>query len=190
MPELQANSALRPHGVRPVVTRCRNDIDITERVQLAKVLVQHLPGTAHVPTARSAGDWALAPNCTGGIDPLHLWLGPAEQLVVSATRSRVELLATLSDRADPKTELMADLTSALSVLRLSGVGVIAALATDCSLDLEGPALAMGRCAQTICVQCSVLLHRSGAEHWDLYIERSAARFVHDWLVHSGGGATC
>ncbi len=159
-------------------------VEVTIRPHAAKVRVQRLSGHDPVsPSPPTAADWTLRPNHTSGTDPIHFWLGPAEQLIESVSMSSTKLLETIRLRANSNVEFMTDVSSALAVLRVRGPGAAAVLATDCTLDLESADLAPGRCAQTLFAQTSVLIHPlENSAGWDLYVESPAVRFVHDWLL--------
>lgn len=188
MPELARLSAFgTSEGATPARARCRRDVVVSESPPLAKLRVQRLSGTSTA-QGSSLAHWELAANTTTGSDPLVFWTSPVERLVVSASRSIGELCAALAAEPQAAATVATDVSHALAVLRVEGSGALAALATDVALDLEGPEMGPGRCAQTLFAQLPVLLHRPGsALAYDLYVDRATARYGWDWLVRCAGG---
>lgn len=184
MVEILQRSVIDTNPVAATMTRCTPQVEITTRPHAAKVRIQLLSaGEPLVPAASAPRmDWSLRPNHTSGTDPIRLWLGPTEQLIVSSSMSSRTLLQKIRPGTHPGVEFLTDVSSALAVLRIRGPGASALLATDCTLDLESPDFAASRCAQTMFAQAPVLLHRlADAEGWDMYVERPALSFVHEWL---------
>lgn len=167
------------------------EVEVVRRPYIAKVRVQQLPGHDGAGALRRlfAGgasiDWDLEPNRTCGSDPVQFWLSPVERLIVSCTWPAAALRAAVATACAASAEIVTDVSCASAVLRVSGAGAVEALASDCALDLDGAEMAPGCCAQIVFAQTSVLIHRLPAA-WDLYVERPALTFVHDWIVRAAG----
>jgi heterotetrameric sarcosine oxidase gamma subunit len=118
----------------------------------------------------SGGYPDLAPNTLIGSDPYTLWLAPNRVLTIFDDE-RCEV---------PDGAFASDVTDGLALFELTGPRVPELLAIGCPLDLQGPDLALGRCAQSLLAGVKIILYRRG-EAIRLHVERPLARFVLDWL---------
>jgi sarcosine oxidase subunit gamma len=163
--------------------------ELREIPQVAKVRVQALRGRR---AAGPTGDPRCLPqvaNTAVGADPWVLWRGPDDWLGYSLTQSARELAALLLAARTEVPLLVTDVTSASVMLELTGPRVLDVLARDCGLDLEGDAVPVGGCAQTLMAHVSVLLHRPAVgSGWRLLVERSVSQHLWDWLTDTAGCA--
>lgn len=115
-----------------------------------------------------------------------LWTGPDEWLLTSDRRLPGHEQALRRCLAGPSGAVV-DLSHARIVLRIAGEHSRDLLARGCSLDLHPRKFAAGECAQSLLGQVSVLLHRREAETFDLFVARSYAVSVWDWLTGAAAG---
>jgi len=182
MADLSRASAL---GGEPPFVFALPGCEVRELPFVAKLRLQAMRGDdAPLP----AGARALlpeTPNTGRGDDPAVLWRAPGDWLALSLTLSAEELERSIAERLAGAAILIADVSSTSAVLELRGERALEILARDCTLDLEGSAIPPGDCAQTVIAQLSVLLHRPAAgDSWRLFVDRTAARHLRDWLVDS------
>jgi sarcosine oxidase, subunit gamma len=114
-----------------------------------------------------------------------LWHGPGQWLVVRApatTQLAEELAALFADDA-----AVVDLGHARTVLRLEGDGARDVLAQGTSIDLRPAQFAPGACALTALGKIGALLHAVAPDTIDVYVARSYAQALAEWLEHAGLG---
>lgn len=178
MADLQRSSPLLASAV-PIAT---HGFSMREMEGVSKLRVQVLRNRGLYTPAVSPENLPDKPNTTLGTNPIALWRAPDDWLVYSGAMTPEALddwvAAILSDAPLVATNV----SSASTVLELSGARVIDVLMRDCTLDLEGNAVPPGECAQTQFAQVSVLLHRVDEDIWRLFVERSVAQHVWEWLA--------
>jgi len=79
---------------------------------------------------------------------IALWTGPDEWLLIHASADDRDRVAALERSAAGKHVSIVDVSSAQTVIYVSGAGARDVLARGCPLDLHSRALPPGRCAQT------------------------------------------
>lgn len=161
--------------------------DIQELPCMTKLRLQSLCARGTVTAAATASDLPAAPNSVVGDDPWIFWKAPGDWLACSTRHTAAELTAQLSRGGDAAPLVTTDVSAAYTVLEIGGPELLEILSRDCTLDLEGGAIAPGGCAQTVIAQVPVLLHRlaTGAR-WRLFVDRSLADYLRDWLIDSAG----
>jgi sarcosine oxidase subunit gamma len=163
----------------PVRVTERGPLDIVqvaafgEPAQTAERLSKHF-GLAITP----------APSRAFAADDLAiLWHGPGQWLIVRAPAG-----GTLADelaRVCGEDVAVVDLGHARIVLRLEGEGVRDVLATGTSIDLRPAHFAPGACALTALGKIGALLHAVAPATIDVYVGRSYAQALAEWLQHAG-----
>ena len=167
--------------------------ELRELPFVAKLRLQAMRGETAPLSAEARSILGETPNGSSGDDPCIFWRAPGDWLAVSLTSSEEELALALGERLAGDPVVLADVSSTSAVLELRGEQALEVLARDCMLDLEGDAVPSGGCAQTMIAQLSVLIHRPRAgDAWHLYVDRTVARHLRDFLVDSArltlGGA--
>jgi len=110
-----------------------------------------------------------------------LWHGPGQWLIVrapAATPLADELAMLCGEDA-----AVVDLGHARTVLRLAGPAVRDALARGTSIDLRPGRFGSGACALTALGKIGALLHALAPKTIDVYVARSYAQALVDWLAH-------
>ena len=74
-----------------------------------------------------------------------------------------------------------DLSDALETIALDGPDAAAVLARGCGLDLREESFGERACARTRLAQLPVLIRKATAARFELVVDRSAARYLEDWL---------
>jgi len=78
-----------------------------------------------------------------------------------------------------------ELTHGRTILRLDGEAAAAVLAKCVAIDLDSAALPAGRLAQTMIHHIDVMLHRRSESSFDLWVLRSFAEALAEWLLDAG-----
>jgi sarcosine oxidase subunit gamma len=116
-------------------------------------------------------------------DLMALWLGPDEWLLVARGQERpLDHMAreALSGRAAS----VVDVSDGLSVIAVEGPRARDLLARGCSLDLHPRVFADGAVARSLLAKAPVILHRRDKDSFDLYVGRSFAEYLWQWLAVS------
>jgi sarcosine oxidase subunit gamma len=129
----------------------------------------------------------LAPNHTGGSDPLALWMSPDSWLLVSEHRPLEDLLSELEPLARWRRYVAADASHSLERLVLEGPLAREILAAGCGLDLDPRRFPVGRCARTRFAHLALLVSPVAAESFHLFVDRSLADWLWDWIADAAGG---
>ena len=119
-----------------------------------------------------------------------LWLGPNEWLLVSNNElpketNTYELEQVLFDSIN-KTNLGAvtNVTDHFTVFSLSGSNVFEVLSKACPFDFDSKVFGDNKVVQTIINHIDVTIHRKSDNDVDLYVRRSFAGYLWDWLKDS------
>jgi sarcosine oxidase subunit gamma len=171
MPDAPARSS-------PLTVRARGPLEMAQvaaygpPAATAETLSKHfgLAITATPNRAVTAGDLTV------------LWHGPGQWLIVRAPAARPladELSGVCGDAA-----AVVDLGHARVVLRFAGDGVCDVLAKGTSIDLRPASFPPGACALTALGKINALLHAVAPATIDVYVPRSYAQALAEWLEHA------
>ena len=200
-----SESVRQTHGLEAFVGAAApvDDPAVSVTVQTGTGVVDlRLPAAADTLRATAGAvigqEFPVEPNTvttsTGG-DRRICWLGPDQWLLLTDTVAAAGRDAgALASALAGEHAAVNDVGGGTTVLRLSGSGVGELLAAGCTLDLEGGALAPGRCAQTGLARATVLLLSAGdagdAGDVDVVVRRTFADYLCRWLAvagrHAGG----
>jgi sarcosine oxidase subunit gamma len=112
-----------------------------------------------------------------------LWLGPDEWLITAPDGAVPELLSWITHAAADRRAQVTDLSASRIVIEIAGTRARALLEKGCGLDLHPRAFTLGCCAQTLLAGLPVILDQTGATpSYRLFVRRSAARWLCDWLI--------
>ena len=119
-----------------------------------------------------------------------LWLGPNEWLLVSNDEipketNTYELEQVLFDNIS-KTNLGAitNVTDHFTIFSLSGSNIFEVLSKGCPFDFSSDDFRDNKVVQTILNHVDVTIHRTSENDVDLYVRRSFAGYLWDWLKDS------
>ena len=111
-----------------------------------------------------------------------LWFGPDEWLAVFPDERREEVLSALRAALAPCHAAVVDVSHARAIIALAGPHARSVLQKGCHLDLHPSRFSAGHVAQSRFARCHVLLHQiDEAPAYDLYVQRSFARYLWSWL---------
>jgi sarcosine oxidase subunit gamma len=110
-----------------------------------------------------------------------LWVGPRRWFVVEPGRGR---LATGLGQTAAGSLAMTDLSHSRTVLRLSGENVFDVLAKGCAVDLHPRRVSTGDSIVTGLARHAVLLHVVDPATVDVYVYRSFAQDLFEWLTEA------
>jgi sarcosine oxidase subunit gamma len=171
-------------------------IIIAERRPLAMVQVTALSGAAATVCAGIAAALGVIPAAT----PNHaaqkdgvtvIWVGPDRWLVVEPERPGRELIARLSEALTSTPAVLVDLSHGRTVFRITGRSSRDLLAKGCGIDFHPRAFPAGSCAQSLFGHVGTLLHAvDEAPSFDLYLARSFALTVWEWITESAAEYGC
>jgi sarcosine oxidase subunit gamma len=111
-----------------------------------------------------------------------LWHGPGQWLIVRAP-SDAPLADELADICGEDAAAV-DLGHARTALRFEGDGTRDLLAKGTSIDLRPAHFATGACALTALGKIGALLHAVAPATIDVYVARSYAQALSEWLGHA------
>jgi heterotetrameric sarcosine oxidase gamma subunit len=158
------------------------DFELRELRKVAKVRAQLVRPRGSTTPGIDSHCFPHSPNTSIGVDPAILWKAPDDWLAYSQSLTAERLCEFVQASAADARLLITDVSSASIVLELRGARAIDVLMRDCTLDLEGNAIAAGACAQTEIAQVGVLIHRpANLNAWRIFVERSVALHVWEWL---------
>ena len=123
-----------------------------------------------------------AGTSAGHGDRRLFWLGPDEWLAVFRDEDREEVLPALRAALEASHASVVDVSHARAVVSVSGRDARSLLLKGCHLDLHPSHFRAGSVAQSRFARCHVLLHQTDdAPAYDLYVQRSFARYLWAWL---------
>ena len=119
-----------------------------------------------------------------------LWLGPNEWLIISNDEisketNTYELEQVLFDNIS-KTNMGAitNVTDHFTIFQLSGSNIYEVLSKSCPFDFSSENFGDNKVVQTILNHVDVTIHRKSENDVDLYVRRSFAGYLWDWLKDS------
>ena len=119
-----------------------------------------------------------------------LWLGPNEWLLVSNNEipketNVYELEQILFDNIS-KTNLGAitNVTDHFTIFKLSGTNIFEVLSKGCPFNFDSDDFGNNKVVQTILNHVDVTIHRRSENDVDLFVRRSFAGYLWDWLKDS------
>lgn len=111
-----------------------------------------------------------------------LWLGPDEWLLVGGGDDLCDRLAA-AFRGHFVT--VTEVGDAYCIVRLAGPAAREVLAKGCGLDIHDSVFPPGKVARSLLAKAEVILHRTAAEAFDIYVARSYADYLWRWLEDAG-----
>ncbi len=112
-----------------------------------------------------------------------LWLGPDEWLVTAPEGAAPDLMGRITRALASRQATVIDLSASRAVIEITGPRARALLEKGCGLDLHPRAFGPGCCAQTLFARLPVILDQlSAAPAYRLFVRRSAARWLAEWLI--------
>jgi sarcosine oxidase subunit gamma len=126
----------------------------------------------------------LQPNRVGVMRAVRtLWLGPDEWLITAPDGAAPDLFGWIMRAAAGHRAEVTDLSASRTIIEIAGAKGRTLLEKGCGLDLHPRAFMPGCCAQTLFAKLPVIIDQtSTAPNYRLFVRRSAARWLADWLI--------
>ena len=118
-------------------------------------------------------------------DPAAHWLGPDQWLFTSDTLAAKDIAGYIGRSLSDQLHAATDMSSATVCFALEGPGSRTVLAMGCGIDMHPGVFAPGQCVRTRFANVLLFIVAVGDNHFDLYLDRSHALYLADWLAHAG-----
>jgi sarcosine oxidase subunit gamma len=117
-------------------------------------------------------------------DPSVCWLGPDQWLFTSDTRPAEEIIGHIDNRLVGQLFAATDMSSQNACFALRGPAARTVLAMGCGIDMHASTFKTGQCMQTNFANVLLLIVAVEDDNFDLYVDRSHARYLGNWLTDS------
>ena len=138
------------------------------------------------PKIRVAGldlPWEVGDTAAGELRALST--GPSDWLLVAPGPLSAPARRAIEADSARQGLALADLSSGLSALEVSGPAARDVLAKACGLDLGPKQFPGGRCARTRLAKLAVVIEsHEGVDGFDVYVACSQSSWLHEWLTDS------
>lgn len=178
--------------VRPLVAPADAGLRLAEIPYEAKLNLRGDPGDPGFIGAVAGAlglDLPVRPGAIAAEGVTALWLGPNEWLIVGGVDREADLADRLEGALSGRHAAVTNVTDNWTVIALSGRKALDVLAKGCPLDLHPRAFPAGSVAQSLVAQADAILHRpedaEDAPRLRLYVRRSLAQYLWDWLADAG-----
>ena len=120
-----------------------------------------------------------------GGDPASYWLGPDQWLIASDTKAGEEIVSHINRQLSGQLYAATDMSSSYVCFALSGPAARTILAMGCGIDMHPSAFKTGQCVRTHFASLLLLIVAVEDNRFDLFVDRSQARYLSDWLANAG-----
>ena len=120
-----------------------------------------------------------------GGDPATHWLGPDQWLFTSDSKPTEDILSQIKRKLSGQLYAATDMSSHYVCFALSGPAARTVLAMGCGIDMHASAFMTGQCVRTHFANVLLLIVAVENNHFDLYLDRSHARYLSSWLANAG-----
>ena len=120
-------------------------------------------------------------RCSGE-DPAARWLGPDQWLFTSDTKSAQDIISHIDSALTGRTYAATDMSSGSACFSLVGPSSRTVLAMGCGIDMHSSSFAKRQCVRTHFANVPLFIVVVGENDFDLYIDRSYARYLEKWFV--------
>jgi sarcosine oxidase subunit gamma len=121
------------------------------------------------------------PLAATGEDPRCLWLGPDRWLLVSASATPDSIIASCNESLAGFLHNAVDYSAGLVAHRISGPNAQRLLASGSGVDFRSEEFPVGTCCRTNFAQVAAIVDANVPDQFDLYVDRSYAGYIKDWL---------
>lgn len=120
-----------------------------------------------------------------GEDPAAYWLGPDQWLLTSDTKLAEDIIGHIDATLSGQLYAATDLSSQNVCFALRGPAARTVLAMGCGIDMHRSAFTTGQCLHTHFANVMLFIVAVEDDNFDLYVDRSHARYLSDWFASSG-----
>ncbi len=118
-------------------------------------------------------------------NPAACWLGPDQWLLTSDSKPGTEIIGHIDRTLSGQLYAATDMSSHYECFELSGPAARMVLAMGCGIDMHAGTFSTGQCVRTHFANVLLLIVAGDNNHFDLYTDRSHARYLLDWLASAG-----
>lgn len=118
-------------------------------------------------------------------DSAACWLGPDQWLFTSDTRPAEDIIGHIDHKLSNQLHAATDMSSQNACFALRGPAARTVLAMGCGIDMHASAFKTGQCMQTNFANVLLLIVAVEDDSFDLYVDRSHAGYLSNWLAASG-----
>ncbi len=118
-------------------------------------------------------------------DPAAYWLGPDQWLLISDSQAPQDIINHIDSTLSGQLYGATDMSSSNVCFSLSGPAARTILAMGCGIDMHMDAFKTGHCVQTLFANVLLFIVAVEDKAFDLYIDRSHARYLSNWFINSG-----
>ena len=118
-------------------------------------------------------------------DPAAHWLGPDHWLLTSDTKRTEEIMRIVAIAMSGLTYAATDTSSGSACFALTGPAARTILAMGCGIDMHNSAFTAGQCVRTHFANVLLFIVAVEENQFDLYVDRSHARYLNDWILDAG-----
>ncbi|MDK1025115.1 MAG: sarcosine oxidase subunit gamma family protein [Gammaproteobacteria bacterium] len=141
------------------------------------------PGTADA--ACKALQLPQQPLRWWGEDPAAYWLGPDHWLLTSDTKPAKDIIRQIDITLAGQLYAATDMSSSNVCFALRGPAARRVLAMGCGIDVHRSAFTTGHCTRTHFANVLLFIVVVEDDNFNLYVDRSLARYLRNWLVNAG-----
>jgi sarcosine oxidase subunit gamma len=118
-------------------------------------------------------------------DPAAYWLGPDQWLLSSDTKTARDIISLIDSTLSGQVYAATDMSSNSVCFSLRGPAARTVLAMGCGIDMHRSVFTTGQCVQTHFANVLLFIVAVEENNFDLYVDRSHARYLSDWLLNAG-----
>ena len=120
-----------------------------------------------------------------GEDPVACWLGPDQWLLTSHTKPAEDTIGHIDAALTDQLYAATDMSSSNACFALKGPAARMILAMGCGIDMHTSAFTTGQCIRTNFANVPLFIVAIGTNRFDIYVDRSLAQYLNDWIVNAG-----
>lgn len=120
-----------------------------------------------------------------GEEPATYWLGPDQWLLTSDIKPAKDIISYIDRKLSSQLYAATDMSSHYVCFAFKGPAARTVLAMGCGIDMHRSTLMTGQCVHTHFANVLLFIVVVEDDNFDIYVDRSHARYLSDWLVKSG-----
>jgi len=119
-----------------------------------------------------------------GEDPVMLWLGPDQWLILSDVQTADELIFACAARLQGLLHYAVDASAALVCVDVEGPSARRILGMGSGIDFHPRAFGVGRCVRTRFANVGALIRGVAPDGFELYVDRSVTDYLERWFAYA------